>query len=254
MAVIDTCLFLNENDVFNLRYDILHDVVDRFIVVESNTTLQGAYKGYVFLGSHLPKVEHVKIEYPIVGSGDTIAMENEWWSRDTITDYLRCDADDWVLLSDVDEIPDPIALQDVVQTIDKHSRARDFTSILAFEQYLSYYYANLRAKELWYGTKMAKRGTFNKVGDLRRVTKDSCIVVSHGGWHMSYLGTPEQRQYKLQNFGHADAVREAGKYIEHAAKSGVDYLGRSDMQLTWIEPDDPTLPAIIYEYPEFLRM
>lgn len=249
MTVIDTCLFMNENDVFALRYDILHDVVDRFVVVEANTTFQGNYKGYVFEHNHLPKVEHVKITYPHIGTGDIVAMDREWYTRDLITDYLNCRMDDWVMLSDVDEIPNP----DVLRThIERWSEYTDCTSYFVFEQYLSYYYANLRATDFWYGTKLAQRHAFGKVGDLRRVTRDSCIVLGNGGWHMSYLGTPAQRQYKLANFGHAEAVQSSAHLIEHAAKSGVDYLGRNDMQFNLIAPDDPTLPHIITEYPHFL--
>ncbi len=229
-------------------------MVDRLIVIEADTTYQGNEKGYTFKHAHLPKVEHIKIQYPFSGSGDDIAMRKEWWTRDILTNYLNCAANDWVLLSDVDEIPNPDTLAEVIQRIDFHPYSDDFNSILAFEQYLSYYYANLRASDYWYGTKLARRKSFKSVGDLRRVTKDSCIVLENGGWHMSYLGTPEQRQYKLQNFCHADAVQNAAQSIEQAAAQGVDYLARSDMQFTWIAPDDPTLPAIVFEYPEFVRM
>src|SRR6185503_20943331 len=66
MKIIDTILYNGEEDLFDLRYNILKDVVDEFVVAEAQTTFSGKPKELLFDGSKYPKARHFVIDenYP----------------------------------------------------------------------------------------------------------------------------------------------------------------------------------------------
>lgn len=121
--VIDSFTFFNEFDILKLRLSYLKDVVDYFIICESNYTFSGKKKPY-FLNQAweelpkdtLAKIINVKYEPNIKTfnvpskvaetdySNDHRRIEGE--QRDFITRFLqRFDENDIFMLSDADEIP-----------------------------------------------------------------------------------------------------------------------------------------------------
>jgi beta-1,4-mannosyl-glycoprotein beta-1,4-N-acetylglucosaminyltransferase len=48
MKIYDGFLFFNELDLLEIRLNILNDVVDYFILVESSKTHSGLLKSYIF--------------------------------------------------------------------------------------------------------------------------------------------------------------------------------------------------------------
>lgn len=67
MKIYDGFLFFNELDLLEIRLNILNDVVDQFILVESSVTHQGAPKPFIFeenkdkFAKFLPKITHIKV-------------------------------------------------------------------------------------------------------------------------------------------------------------------------------------------------
>lgn len=246
--LIDCCTFHNENDVFLLRYKQLSPYVDKFIVLEARETHRGDPKALNFAYAHLPKVEHLILDqYPISGSDDQAASDREWFGRDYFTYHLGAKPEDWVMLSDVDEIPNInsfYGLNTQLPLVDMRC--------FAFEQYLSYYYINYRADYKWYGTKLARRKSFHKLGNIRRMHKDYCTVIPNGGWHASYLGNVERIQHKMNTFCHADVVRAANtvENVQRSIENGVDMFGRGERFTP--QPIDETYPEHIHEFPQFI--
>jgi len=67
MKIYDGFLFFNELDLLEIRLNVLNDVVDQFILVESSVTHQGAPKPFIFeenkdrFTKFLPKITHIKV-------------------------------------------------------------------------------------------------------------------------------------------------------------------------------------------------
>lgn len=247
--LIDCCTFYNENDVFLLRYVELFPYVDRFIVLEALETHRGDTKPLYFKYAHFPKVEHLVLDhYPIMGSNDQSASDREWYGRDYITHHLDCAPNDYVMLSDVDEIPNLERLISTgrINTISPHD-------VVAFEQYLSYYYINHRADYKWYGTKLAQRQAFNLLGDIRRMHMCDCLIVPNGGWHASYLGGIENIQTKMNVFCHRDMVQSANtrENIERSIENGTDMFSRGERFIK--VSVDSTFPKNIQDFPQFIK-
>lgn len=109
--VYDCFTFFNELDLLEIRLNVLKDVVDRFVIVEAGETHTGKSKPFYFeenrarYADFSDHIVYLKIERFPEGHD---AWWNENYQRNFLIEGLK-DArdDDDVLISDLDEIPNP---------------------------------------------------------------------------------------------------------------------------------------------------
>ena len=261
--VYDCFIFFNELDLLELRLNILDAVVDKFVLVEATRTFQGKEKPLFFFDNKhrfkdfLGKIIHVVVaEYPDNPGKDPWVLENH--QRSMIKEGLRnCDSSDVILISDVDEIPDPVRIREAMS--DK--------GVKIFRQRMFYYFLNCvnadgaegdMAECEWTGTIMTRFGDIgDDVGKIRELSMTTPAVhhqrflgwfywkywifrnsmakgqairlIDNGGWHFSFLGGVEKIIAKLEAFSHVEYNNEEfkdPKKIEEAINSGEDILGR----------------------------
>ena len=189
--VYDCCIYFNEQDLFDFRAKLLNDVVDYFVVVEADTTFRGDKKGYNFHSDN-PKVIHFKIEMPAF-SGDPWVLEN--YQRNVIkqaVDGLSPAESDLILVSDLDEIPNP-----------------DRIEVGTYEQRLFYYDPTYEAERGWRGTfamlyRDFKKTTPQGVRSLTMSSRSNLPIVKDGGWHFSYFGGLSRMSCKIRSFAHSE--------------------------------------------------
>ena len=216
MKIIDGFTFYNELDMLYYRLSVLDDVVDYFIIVEATKTHAGKDKPLFFEDNkHLyekfmHKIIHIVDEELIVP--DTTKNEqwyNEIHQRDEIKKGLEIldlilSSDDLLLISDLDEIPDPNNLKEIKQ----NNLKVDFR---AFE--MDFYYYNLNCiiqNEKWHSARIINYGLFKQnnisCNDVRMGT--AIGVIKKGGWHLSYFGDSKFIKNKLENFAHQEFNNE----------------------------------------------
>ena len=114
MAIYDCFQFFNEEHVFDLRVNILHEFVDFFVVVESTCDHQGNPKKLNFDLNKFKKFQK-KIIYIVVDDTMESIKKKHSWGESLVEQHQRnsimrglknCHDNDLVILSDVDEIPD----------------------------------------------------------------------------------------------------------------------------------------------------
>ena len=112
-------MFLNELDLLEIRLGELYDFVDKFVLVETNYTHQGNKKPYYYdenksrFSDFNDKIIHLKIDYKshLYKSDDTQNHYLPPWVNDhnqrnmIMRGLEECNYSDWILMSDVDEIP-----------------------------------------------------------------------------------------------------------------------------------------------------
>ncbi|MEO8484901.1 MAG: hypothetical protein ABI585_01050 [Betaproteobacteria bacterium] len=195
--VFDAFPFFNELDMLEIRLNVLDEVVDRFVLVESTVTYSGLPKPLYF-ADHRDRFARWanRIEHVIVN--DTPDTGDWRWGRErhqrdqVVRGLASCRCDDVVLLSDVDEIPEPSLVA---------ARRRG-----AYRQHYSMYYLNaLQRREDWIGTvalfafQLAVHGPENV-----RLRRRGFERVERGGWHFSYAMPPDRIRQKLRAFSHAE--------------------------------------------------
>ena len=146
--IYDCFLFYNELDLLEIRLNELKDVVDKFVLVECSTTFSSLEKPFYFeenierYNDFLDQIVHVKVydtpNFPSkAGRGKTFHNRHdiEAYQRNCISRGLEdCLPDDIILLSDVDEIPDPNCVLECVDLVSSGN--------VSFKQKFFYYYLN----------------------------------------------------------------------------------------------------------------
>ena len=245
--VYDCFPFFNELDLLEIRLNILKDVVDKFVLVEAGETHTGKPKPFYFeenrsrFAEFLDRIEYVKVEkFPEVCK---TAWARENWQRNAIAEGLvGCADDDAVLISDLDEIPNPEKVRGLVGK----------PGVVAFRQDYYSFYLNYRSVRdfCWCGTRMLSYRDFLHCFDgvdvydneilVREVNKGTTAskircrrlprsrggehVISDGGWHFTCLGGAEAVLTKMRavvphhDFNPDDPSLTSARMVELIAK------------------------------------
>lgn len=220
--VYDCFTFFNELDMLEIRLNTLAEVVDKFVLVEMAYTFQRKPKPLYFeenkerFKNFSDKIIHIKIlDIPEIIPSKLCSNANTWqlecYQRDCIMQGLKdAKEDDIIMLSDVDEIPSPKA-------VEKYKKNGD--GITVFEQKMMYYFINnINVKTpVWEnGTRIARFSDLKNPGDIptrERIyweysKKGSCNYfryclgkrVKNAGWHFSYCGGVDAIIQKRKSF------------------------------------------------------
>lgn len=113
MAIYDCCMIFDEIDLLKIRMDLLNSIVDYFVVIESNKTFRGGDKKYTFLerkgefSAWSDKIVYIKAENAPEWSGDGDWSIEKYQRNCMIEGLGNCGEEDLIMISDVDEIPNP---------------------------------------------------------------------------------------------------------------------------------------------------
>jgi beta-1,4-mannosyl-glycoprotein beta-1,4-N-acetylglucosaminyltransferase len=227
MKIFDCFMYFDEEVVLDLRLNTLNEFVDYFVIVESIFTHKGDKRELRFDHKKFEKYKDkiiylvyeeqpeglVKIKDQNSDHGGYIinALLRENGQRNFISKGLSlADDEDFVLISDVDEIPN-------LKSINFKNCQK---KIIQFRQEMFYYKFNLKLPNLvWTGTKACKKKNLVSPQWLRNI-KDkkypffrldtyfsktkyiSVKFIDNGGWHFSNIKSAEEIEHKLKSYLH----------------------------------------------------
>ena len=230
MAIWDCFTFFNELDILELRLRELGPVVDRFVIAEATKTFANEAKPLHFqenkarFAEFLPKIVHVVVD-DLPAEGD--AWDREAFQRNAVARGLDGAApDDIIMISDVDEIPFP-------ENIEKLTPEAVAGHIWFIECDYYTYKLNLAIDNKWVGlcaVRALQKKNLPAMQDLRafrarqsrrlpmpvnqaiNVAKNVFRIgrplthrlIEHGGWHFTFMNTPEKIQYKIKSYAHQE--------------------------------------------------
>ena len=230
MKIFDCFMFYDEETILDIRLNTLDKFVDYFVIVESKYFHNGEKRELRFdinkYHKFKDKIIYVKHELPDTKIESILHNDEEGEKsrklifnahirendqRNKIIDGLKnANNDDFILISDVDEIPNLTGLN-----------FNDIKNkILMFEQNIFYYKLNrYLPKFTWYGTKACKkkfllspqwlRNIKNKKYSFFRldtIFSNSKYIdkkyILNGGWHFSNLKNSSDIELKLKSYLH----------------------------------------------------
>jgi len=111
--IYDCFTYYNEELLLSLRLETLDKIVDTFVVAEATHTFSGKPKPLTFnparFGRFADRITHIIVDDMPIELGD--AWANEAHQRNALLRGLTtATPTDWVIISDVDEIPRPEAI------------------------------------------------------------------------------------------------------------------------------------------------
>ena len=230
MKIYDCFMYFDEEVVVDVRLNTLNKFVDYFVIVESRFTHKGEARELKFNHKKFEKFKD-KIIYivdeEIYSLTEKIKIDDsedeksrkaifnaayrENGQRNLISKGLEgANKDDFIMISDVDEIPKLSGLN--FNTLKE--------KIILFKQDMFYYKFNLKLPNLiWTGTKACRKKDLVNPQWLRNIkdrkypffridtffsnTKYTSIkIINDGGWHFSNIKTPKEIEFKLRSYLH----------------------------------------------------
>jgi len=211
VKIIDCFTFYNEVQMLEYRLKTLYDTVDYFVLSEATLTHVGKPKEMYFdknkFKVYADKIIHViDNDFPFNEHNIDTSKNEQWKNEKHQRNYiinglaqLDLNKDDIIIVSDVDEIPDPVTLEKI-----KYNEVK-LNDVAQLEQ--GFYYYNLESKmdHLWYFSKIFRWQWFLmndfKLDDVRM---GAWITIKKGGWHLSYFGNSSFISNKIKNFAHQE--------------------------------------------------
>lgn len=223
--IVDCTMFHWEFDLLELRMRELWESVDFFVVTESVCDHRGNPRDLV-LSKNIDRFSWAK-EKLIVNVSEkredaSTTWEHEKYQRlrsvnDAIS-ILGLSDEDFILMSDVDEIFRAAAVREMANEGGRY----------VVHMPMFYYYLNLYVHD-WYHPRAFSLKYLTDPNRIRTENAEGFDLVQNGGWHFSYLGSPEQIQYKLKTFAHDEMDTEEFTDINHISNSvinGTDLFNR----------------------------
>lgn len=293
MKIYDCFTFFNELELLELRLESYYDIVDRFVIVESDKTHANNPKPFNFaehindFEKYLPKIHYVmdRSVVPYSGVGDWSLENNQ---RNNIAQGLEDAApDDLIMISDLDEFPDPMIIKTIRESFSDPSKFVDFVAYYDTSNYTkgklipfhsgmrindfldlspvsfhlrSYlYYFNWRSDLPCEGTSICKFKHLKSPQALRDGRKSLPRIVN-GGWHFSYMGGIDKVIEKMQSaVEDVELFYDNKKYLDRAFVEEAMMNGKYFHTPAKFVPCDlseitlPTLDAFLKKYPYFVR-
>jgi beta-1,4-mannosyl-glycoprotein beta-1,4-N-acetylglucosaminyltransferase len=211
MKIYDCFPFFNELDLLEIRLNILNDVVDYFVISECTHTFTGNPKPLHYEeNKERFKDFHHKIIYSTVEDSpvEYDTASREIFQKNQIHRALqKCNDEDIILISDLDEIPKPEKINEA-----KHLDLNN--KIICLKQNFYLYYLNYFLEEdyteskEWNGTRIMKYGVMKRLPV--NVIRNPYLInytpeyISGGGWHFTFLGGKEKILEKLDAYAHQE--------------------------------------------------
>lgn len=242
-------MFYNELDILELRFMVLGDYVDKFVLVEAEVNHVGGPKELFFERNRARYVKWLdKIEHVIVRADEAPTEESPWsrekYQRECIKngiDRLDVPDDALIMISDVDEIPD----MSVVRW-EKMPHVVTSVHMWMYHYNLDYLFTG----EPWYGTVITNAALFKRYGpNYFRDNRWKFPVFRFAGWHLSSFGDEKHVLNKMRTFAHAldnnnHKHLQTEENIRQWIKEGKFIDGKTE--LTRRPPEAP-LPPVSHE-------
>ena len=210
--ILDCVTFFDNNFMFDLRYNILKNHVDYFVICESRYDHRGNKKknNFIFKNNY----EKNKIKYVIMD--EKFPLKTDLWENQAIQrEYLLsnlnfADNDDYIFFSDPDEIPRPELL--INFTLKKKYG-------IFLQKCFNFKFNLFNPYETpWEGTRVCKKKNLKSINFMRQKVKSKNLnynflrfdkeknieIFDEGGWHFNNIMEPELISLKLKTFAHSE--------------------------------------------------
>ena len=279
MRIFDSFRFFNELDVLEVRFNLLYDLVDFFVITECPYTIMGDEKPLYYWdnrdrfdkfndkvihdimddipdnfdnyverrGYHTPynsidrNCNQKYIDIPLRYQRDMYARDYTAYS----IEKAGAKSDDVIITSDADEVINPL----VLESLDWFDNNNHYVAL----QRHFYYKFNILREENWMGSRICTWDTLRQTSvDQLRQNHHNSHRIESGGWHWSYFGNIDTIEQKLNAC--ADSQHKS-KDLSDKVKMGRDPVGRSDSYNP--VPIDDSFPEYIQnnqeKYAEFIK-
>ena len=237
--IIDCITFFDNNYIFDFRYNVLNELVDKFVICESlydhKNNLKNRNFDLIEKYKNNSKIKYLLLKEPFPKNN------NEWQNQASQREFILNNLDfakddDFIFFSDPDEIPNPKIL--------KNFNLKKKYGIF-LQNFYNYYFNLFNPYETpWEGTRVCKKKNLKSFTFIRKkilkknldkpfwkfnIEKDIQII-KNGGGHFNNLYTVKKISKKLKTFQHTEFSNRSFssiKMIKKKIKNLNDLFGRN---------------------------
>ena len=236
--IYDCVTFFDENFQLDLRFNILYDYVDKFIICESKFDHRGVFKNLNFridqFSNFKDKIDYIILDHQFPNISNP--WETQAYQRDYMLKNLKyVNDDDYIFFSDPDEIPNP----EILNHFDLKKKYGIF-----LQNCFNYKFNLFNPHESpWEGTRVARKKDLKSIDFMRqkvksknlnynflRIDKEKSIeIFKNGGWHFNNIMKPNEISKKLRTFAHKEFSKNefsSPKIIEEKISKKTDLFNR----------------------------
>ena len=216
MKLIDCFMYFDEDLVLDIRLNTLKDKVDKFVIAEATKNHAGVNKKLNFKIENFEKFKN-KIKYIVIDDlpSNVKSPKKEWhenhardqFQRNALErGYKECDENDLIMISDIDEIPDP-------RKLNEFNFKNKFACFLQKNFQSKINLLNITDGP-WPGTKICQKKNLKSPQWLRnlkvkknpfwKIFRKNVQLINNGGWHFSFLKDPEDIKKKIISYSHQE--------------------------------------------------
>jgi len=259
--IIDCITYFDNNFIFDLRYNILKEYVDYFVICESNYDHRNNFKKLNFNNKiyNSKKIKYLIMDKPFPKT--TNFWENQAIQREFLLENLSfAEPNDYIFFSDPDEIPQP-------QTLKKFNLEKKYG--IFFQKSFNYKFNLYNPYESpWEGTRVCKKKNLNSIDFMRQKIKSknlkynffrfdkekSIQLFQNAGWHFNNIMQPEQISIKLKTFAHSefsDDKYSNAEIIKSKIQKKIDLFDRGHQYN--VIPFDESFPRYLFSNYELYK-
>lgn len=289
--IIDCFPFFNELDLLDIRLKLLDDIVDKVILIESTRTFTLTKKRLFYnenknrYSKYKNKITHIIVDdspallnkffvhkpksiFWLLKNKKSIflnAHDIDFYQKNQVSKGLEnCDENDILILSDLDEIPNPSIFKDL-ENLKKGRNA------LELDLYCYFLNGKVFDKESktnikWTGPSITKFKYFRSFHDERHGARNSFKnnkklqfkKIQNAGWHFTYLGGLKSLNLKIKSTAHTELNTRSintQSNLKNLIDSGV-FVGNKKWKAIY-KPLESLFPdylcSIFHEYPNLIK-
>ena len=289
--IIDCFPFFNELDLLDIRLKLLDDIVDKVILIESTRTFTLTKKRLFYnenknrYSKYKNKITHIIVDdspallnkffvhkpksiFWLLKNKKSIflnAHDIDFYQKNQVSKGLKnCDENDILILSDLDEIPNPSIFKDL-ENLKKGRNA------LELDLYCYFLNGKVFDKESktnikWTGPSITKFKYFRSFHDERHGARNSFKnnkklqfkKIQNAGWHFTYLGGLKSLNLKIKSTAHTELNTRSintQSNLKNLIESGV-FVGNKKWKAIY-KPLESLFPdylcSIFHEYPNLIK-
>jgi len=251
IKIYDCFLFFNENDILEIRLNELSEVVDYFVIVESQHTFTKRDKEFNF---DIKRFEKFKDKIIYIQNREFIKSPNPWdtekQQRNKLIEGLNlpylainsCD-EDLIILSDLDEIPKANKIIEAFYLIYNNNQKYIKLNLK------NYHYAlnnQLIEPNEWIGPVCSKRKHITNMQDFRHIKE--YLKLDNAGWHYSFVSSIDNVMKKMNAYSHQEYNKSPNNDLEFAKQrinSGQSHFGHSESIFKKVKLNSKNCPKYV---------
>ena len=289
--IIDCFPFFNELDLLDIRLKLLDDIVDKVILIESTRTFTLTKKRLFYnenknrFSKYKNKITHIIVDdspallnkffvhkpkniFWLLKNKKSIflnAHDIDFYQKNQVTKGLKnCDENDILILSDLDEIPNPSIFKD----LDALKKGKNALELDLYCYFLNGKVFDEESKKniKWTGPSITKFKYFRSFHDERHGARNSFRnnkklqfkKIENAGWHFTYLGGLKSLNFKIKSTAHIELNTRSintRSNLKNLIDTGV-FVGNNKWRAVY-KPLESLFPdylcSIFHKYPNLIK-